>query len=422
MKRKTVSLFLTALIVIIMSIPVSAANTQDVVTRGDFLTLIQNKLNLAVDEQIELPKDVKADSPYAESLRAMMGQKVIAGYPDGTVKLNQAITSQQAVAFLGRILGVTEDTENFLKEEYGISFENQSPITMEMAQAAVQKALTSDAKLLELIKHSTEKQLEQTSYSSDMQQSISITPKKEAKEAGELQAFNMNLSGNMKYHQEKGIKMTMSGKIPMPGMEDADFNMEQYIVAEGLYMKINNPETGEEQWIHTVLPIEFEKMLQLQKDSQSFNNLMTDKYFFYRDKGKEVVDGKTLQKVGFSGRMISFEEISKIMNEVMQDNAQALEVGDSLANMDSLFENLTMSGTLWLDEETLLPAKTDINMIIRYNQDKKEIPLESVNAHVAGTYADYNQVEDIVLPEAAKQAVEIPSPFLQQSEQAQPVQ
>ena len=72
---------------------------------------------------------------------------------------------------------------------------------------------------------------------------------------------------------------------------------------------------------------------------------------------------------------------------------------------------MAMTGTMMVDEKTLLPTRQTIQYEIKYGAAKDpamEMPIESIDYVMDLAYSDFNNVNDIVLPEAAKNAEKLP--------------
>lgn len=412
MKKRYVMLFV-ALIFAFAPILSVAANTNDqgeqTITRGEFFQLIVEQLDLTPsDTSTELPSDVGADSAYADAVRIMLERQVVQGYPDGTVGLDRQVTPYEANLVLGRFLGIEDQNAlEVLSSEFGVSFENKKHVSVENAAQAVQQALKNDQSALELLESSSKKQLEQTSYRANMQQHMSMIMKEEFAQGEMMNLSTMDSDMVIEYHMEKGMHINMTMSIPQP-TGDLEIQTEQYIVPEGMFMKMVDPLSNEENWINmgSELPLTFDQMLKMQKQSLELNQSMNNKYMFYRDLGTESIDGKNTHKISFNGKITSLTEMLEAMGDLLSDPSMVEELEKEMANLPEIA--MTMSGILWIDEESMLPLKMDTQMSLQYG-DAPDMPIDRMDIEVEANFYDYNQVEDIVLPQASLDAKTIPS-------------
>jgi enamine deaminase RidA (YjgF/YER057c/UK114 family) len=391
-----------------------AANTNDqgeqTITRGEFFQLIVEQLDLTPsDASTELPSDVGANSAYADAVRIMLERQVVQGYPDGTVGLERPVTPYEAHLVLGRFLGI-EDQEALavLSSEFGVSIENKKHVSVQNAKQAVEQALKNDQSALELLESSSVKQLEQTSYRANMQQHMSMIMNEEFAQGETMDLSTMRSDMIVEYHMQKGMHINMTMSMPQP-TGDLEMQIEQYIVPEGMFMKMVDPHSNEESWINigTELQLTFDEMLDMQKQSLELNQSMNNKFMFYRDLGTESVDGKNAHKISFNGKITSLTEMLGAMSDILSDPSMVEELEKEVASLPDIA--MTMSGTLWIDEETLLPLKMDTKMSLQYGE-APDMPIDQMNIQVEASFYDYNQVEDIILPEAALDAEVLPSP------------
>ncbi|MBP1932050.1 S-layer homology domain-containing protein [Ammoniphilus resinae] len=413
MKRKLLSLSLSSSLLAgaLMggSMAAAATNDSDSITRGEFIKTIVDQLQFPLyDSSITLPKDVKSESPYANAIRIMQERKVIYGFGDGTVRLENTLHKNEAYTIIARILGIdAEKAPEILAKDYGVVLENEV-LSEDEARKAIEQALTSDPVAHEWVVKSSEEMEKQDSFKAVMQQNMNMSFNEKIPENNNQDSMTFSMNIEMAYKKDKGFHMVSTSKLPqtLPN-GGAEMNIEQYLVPEGMFMKMVNPETNEEEWINmgNQMPFTFDQLMEMQKESVSYNQQMNNKYVFYRDLGSETVDGKTLHKVAYQGRFASMQEMMNITKDLIStpEMQQSLMAGPGM-------DNISMSGIMWIDETTKLPVKMTVSMNMDL-QPSAEQPIKGMNMEMSGTYQDYNKVEDIVLPEAAKQAktLELPS-------------
>lgn len=425
MKKITSSVLAALLLASPLSTVSASANDGQAVSRGQFFKLVVDHLDYDISNvKVELPKDISANSPYAEAAKVLKDKKIVAGFGDGTFKPNQTITPAEVSTVVARVLSINGDAKKALAANYGINFENNSTVSLEKAQEIIAKTLTSDKRALELLDKSTVAQNQQKSFQVNGTMAMDFKMKDGAAEISDMpNGMKMDSDIAMTFNKEKGLMQTITTKVPNPMTnEQQKMVMEQYFVPEGIFMKMSDPTTGEDQWLDmsASLPMSFEDLMKMNEQNM---NVMTDlnrKYFFYRDLGMEEMNGSNQYKLSFSGKITSFTEIMDVMSKALNDQSGAmLSSLEGLPNIE-----MTMNGKMWIDEKTMLPTRQSMEYELKYGETKDPamaIPIESIHYVMDFDYSNYNQANDVVLPEAAKNAEKLPG-FEEVSQEQLPVE
>ena len=121
------------LTLVIPPLSASAASPSDslLITRGQFIKQIADELQLTpMNKQTLLPSDVSSESPYADTVRVMQERQVLQGYSDGTLKLDQIISPEEASFILGRFLGLSDSKASAeLQADFAVDFGKDTGIT-----------------------------------------------------------------------------------------------------------------------------------------------------------------------------------------------------------------------------------------------------------------------------------------------------
>lgn len=411
MRKKIVPLLLaTALLV--PSMAQAASEDQENVTRGQFFHMVTEHLQWPdQSREAALPEDIAADSAYAESVRQLIGQKVVFGFPDGTVGADRALTGNEATLILGRLLGLDDaEAATFLQTVYGVSFADDA-VSAEAAEQAVQTVLISDADAVELMKASYEEQLAVDSFRSEINQQTTVAMKEDGAIPGMPSSVELPMTSVMEYHKDQGLRQTVTMNLSgIAGAEavGSEMKMEQYIVPEGMYMMTTDPSTGEEMWLNmgSMLPVSFDQMMAMQNSNLNMNDAFTDKYIFYRYDGEQTVDGQTLHQISYNGHLASLEHILQMLKSLMPDENQAAEL---LAGLEETMDvSMNFTGTMWIEAESKLPVKTDMDVRMAFGE-VEGMPIDHMKMSMEMDFYDYGKVEGIVLPEAAKNAEPLPT-------------
>lgn len=376
------------------------ASSNTPVTRGQFMEQVADYVQLSPPSgTTPLPADVDALSPYAKPIQALIERRIIDGYPDGTFRPDQPITAQEAGYILARFLGF-EDASALarLEAKFNVRFDDRSIVLPDTAQQAIRATLANDANVREWLTRASVKQAELQSFQVDMEQYMQL---RAAPGFAEMPGMETTAKSAFVFDAAKGMHTTMS--MDVPG-QAGPMRMEQYIVPEGSFMRISAEENAGAGWLNTTkqMPFSFELLLQLQRESASLNASLLHDSFFYRDLGTEQLDGKTMKKFELNGTIRDFNQILSALGSAFADPSmlQALTAAPELQNM-----SLAMNGTIWIDEATLLTAKMETSMSVRYSASE-EMPLEGMDATLTAVYKAFNEPVELSLPEEAKNAPE----------------
>ena len=385
----------------------SAENQEtNVMTRGEFAQAIVEQL--AIEPQnptTALPSDLDESSPFANSVKVLKERQVVQGYPDGTFQAAKPISKQEAMWLLARIWRVdAERVPHILEEDYGVNVDQV--MDRDQGLKLIENFFATDETASDLVTKTTEAQLEQTSFRSAVSQQNVMEFKEPITENG-TNLMEMESQAMIEFHKTDGFFLKSVTKAPNPTTnEPMEITMEQYLVKDGMYMKMNNPQTGEEQWVKMgdAFPISFEQMMEMQKNSLNLNQSLLNKHVFYKDLGTETVNGAQLHKLAYRMSFGSFKEMMDVVSNSMPDLAKLP------MEMENIGASLSMDGYIWIDPSSFLPVQFEQNMKMDFQDQMADQPIKTIQMHQVGTYSDFNEVESIVLPEAAKNAETLPMP------------
>ncbi|NSL51379.1 S-layer homology domain-containing protein [Calidifontibacillus erzurumensis] len=409
--KKLLMIFIVALLAA-SPYSTASASSNDAVTRGQFFKMVVDHLGYDIAKaKAELPKDVPANSPYADVVKILKDKKIVVGFGDGTVRPNDPIKPAEAATIVSRLLVLKGDAKAALAENYGITFDNEETLSLEKAQEIINKALTSDQKALEIVEQMTVAQNEQTSFKATAKMAMDFKLKEGQTDIPELtNGMKMDTNLSMTFHKEKGMHQQITIAVPDPMTNELqNMTVEQYFVPEGMFMKVDDPETGEAHWLDMSagLPFSFAELMKTNEESMQIVNEFNRQYFFYRDLGMEVVNGANNYKLAFQGKIHSLEDMLGMLGTILNDQSDQLLVG--LENMPNIA--MEMTGYIWVDEKTKLPTRQTCKFVIVFGQAKEpgmDLPIESIQYDMDMNYSAFNEVQEIVLPEEAKNAEKLP--------------
>ncbi|MWV47603.1 hypothetical protein GRF59_28920 [Paenibacillus sp. HJL G12] len=415
-KKKLTSALLTGVLAMGIALPVYAAEPSAGITRGDFLKLVTTDLNITAASSVELPKDVLADSPYKDAVSAMLERKVLKGFPDGSIRTDEPITGKDASIVLGRVLGFKDDESiKRLQSEIGIDWQSQKVLNATEVTASLAKVLSNDATAIALMDAVQKEMGDVHSYESQLGLHLNMTINSssqlndnnlnksvldESRSNPNEMSLKMDAEGLVKLDDKQGMMQTMTMK---DFLGSGDVDTVTYIVPEGTFTQSPDMVTGKKQWINMSkgMPA-FNELMKLQKENATQLSSLNQKYFIYRDLGKETVDGKAFAKVALYGKIPSLKGL-------MNDTQSLTGMGDMMSTLPSegkaAVENMGVAAniTYWIDEGTHRIYKADMNMSYSVPATGQS-PEIAMDMTMNMGYSKYNEAQTIKLPDEAKKA------------------
>lgn len=402
MKRFTS--WLTAICIVIaassigLSEPVNAES--NVMTRGDFFKAVTDFLELKpADQNLALPKDVDEDSIFADSVRALLERKIIYGYNDGTIRIDQSIRSNEANIILARILGLSgKNAEETLNREFQVAFGNRSPITASQAAEVIEKVLNNDHSIVGDLMKAYNKQMKAiTSYRMDIEQKTAFHLT-DPKSKGSEEPILIKTKSKSEFHLKKGYHFqSVMEKSDSPA---GSITMEQYILPEGIFVQVANSISREPEptWIRAkeVIPLDFDQLMQLQLNNMIQDQLINERYLFYRSLGTEVIKDRKIHHIQLFGSLPSLGKLTDSLKSLLGDNPGLKEFIESpeMPNM-----TVSMNGILKIDVDSKMLTEINLTQTIRNTDKNDKIPFEQADFETTIQYYDYNKVIDIQIPE-----------------------
>jgi hypothetical protein len=227
---------------------------------------------------------------------------------------------------------------------------------------------------------------------------------------GGTQAGDMNMSMNATgYYDQinKNAHLTSDINIDMdfPEMEEGaqSVSMDMYLLEGTIYIKMNMPVLGE-QWL---------KMTATEEMLKTYNtDMVNEQLKLLESPGTiEFLRYETLE--GNSCYVFKIiPDMKKIMEWVMkQQMADTGLKAESAANIADMFKDLTYN--IWVTKDDKLITKMDATINMEFTKEQLgetsgEIDGMTMSMDMVMKMYDYNVSETIILPEEAKDAIEIP--------------
>ncbi|TXK75389.1 S-layer homology domain-containing protein [Paenibacillus sp. N3.4] len=410
--KRTSLLALLGLTLAIPSLSVSAATPADssMVTRGQFIKQIAEELKLtAPSSQTLLPSDVEAQSPYADVTRVMRERQILQGYSDGTFRLDQSVSKEEAAFILGRFLGLSDSKAIAkLQSDFAIDFGQNAGINKEVAGAAIKKALATDPKVASWLGADPASPTEFKTFSAQMDMNMHIFFKPSAKFPGDN--LQTEAHSDLTYNKDQGIHQIITTTAPGSDLIPRTVKIEQYTVSQGTFMNMPNAANDGFEWydMSKQMPFTFDQLMELQKKSLDVNKTLVTPYFFYKDLGSTEKAGKKQRKISIQGKLTNSADILKTLSGLGggQDAFKDVLNSPAIAGM-----SVSLSAVITVDEQTKLPISMDGDYFITYGEDPK-VPIDHMDMTMSMTYKDVNQPLDIKLPAEAKTAKPFPIPVM----------
>ncbi|NQX71581.1 S-layer homology domain-containing protein [Paenibacillus alba] len=408
--KRTSLLTILGLTLAIPTLSVSAASPNDSlpITRGQFIKQIADELKLApLSMQTKLPSDVTTQSPYANVVRVMLERQILQGYSDGTFRMDQAVSKDEAALILGRFLGLSDSkARTKLQSDFAVDFGQTGGISTEVAGAAIKKALATDSSISTWLVSDPTSPTDLKSFRAHMNMDMHIFFKPSAGYPGD--SLQSEANTDITFNKDQGIHQSIITTAPGSDMVPRTIKIDQYTVSQGTYMNMPNAANDGFEWydFSKQMPFTFDQLMELQKKSLEMNKTLVTPYFFYKDLGTTEKDGKKQRKVSIQGKLTNTADIVKTLGGLGGSQNAFKEVLDSpaLAGMA-----VSLSAVVTVDEQTKLPVSMDGDYIITYGEDL-DLPIDHMDMTMSMTYQDVNQPVDVVLPAAAKSAKPYPMP------------
>ncbi|CCO07963.1 S-layer homology domain-containing protein [Desulforamulus hydrothermalis] len=402
---------------------------KDKLTRAEFIAMLVQAAALpAPASPVTLPPDVPADAWYAGDLKAALAAGIISGSAKQTVNPNQPITQAQAVVLLSRVLRtpgieapgplptpVPNSHWAFVPFTWLIKEGLVSPavnpeahLTPAEGAALLDKAFGSGKLAKEIMEKSQAAQAGLKTLRGTGNMSMIIKANPAVPVQGVPSSISMQAKVNYEINTEQGLHQQLSmnfGGLPqtMPAIE-----MEQYMVAEGMYMKMKDPLTAESKWMK--MPAgSMPDFVELMQQQNKFMQLPSefDKYFRYRLVGEKTIGQKNYYELAYFGNIPDLNQFMKMLGSHVGMSQDMLK---SFEQSGSIVRSITMTGKILVDKEKYFADQSTASAVVVFNDklNGQPFPMQLINATFNFSYQDYGSKIDIKLPAEAAKAEVLP--------------
>ncbi|WCN38697.1 S-layer homology domain-containing protein [Aneurinibacillus uraniidurans] len=404
--------------------PVLSSQAQNM-TRGEFLLMLDKMVSLPDTAVHSQYKDVPAGSALSKVIDKMRANGVVAGN-SAQINPNQPITQIEALAFVGRALGIPNkalpgSTVDLPKSHwaYGTAtWLSAAGANIDWKQSdRILTTAEGDALLAQLLKTSPEakQKLEQSQKAQAAVKSFKMNgtmtmqvkfderalasmPSDARKQMDTLdEPLKMKIAAAFSLPDH--IKMETEMKLPaMPGLAP-EMKMEQYIIGHDMYMKVNMPGMPENKenpsgWMKASNAFPMDMKAMMEQQMQGIPPELEKNTFYSITK-----DGQ----LSYKTRINSLKDLMSMV-QGMQGMGDMKAMFDEA---DKMVQSIYLQGTMKLDEKTQMPVVNNNQIVINF-KPQQDMPLTQMIMTQDLTYSDYNADVKIELPAEAKNAQVVP--------------
>ncbi|MBX6378594.1 MAG: hypothetical protein IRY95_08600 [Clostridia bacterium] len=331
-----------------------------------------------------------------DAMRGLQAQGIVSGFPDGSLGEALPIRAGEAVVLVGRALGFPEkvpapaggsapsgvghwsDTLRSWLEQAGLPGPSPDPervLTAQEANAFLERVFGSDREALALMRRVAEQEQELKTYRFRGTYALAVDLPLSLEEGGGPGAVaeapagptafraEMSLSGEVALPE--GLHMTATVHLPegVPaGEEDlsSTVSMEEYMVRDGLYVKLEDPQEGS-RWMRMSLPgLDLEELTR-RSTTMNLEPEMLE-LFHYRLLGEERVEGRRAQRIAFYGRMTLRQLMERLASILPEGNvfggSEDLVPGGLADNAAFSFHGITV-----VDPEAMVTNQVEVTVV-----------------------------------------------------------
>jgi hypothetical protein len=387
------------------------ASQQLQITRGEFLHLLVSTLDLPDVQYIPIFKDLSKSNPLYSDVSKLAGKGMLSGYADHTLRLQQPIQKVEALALIGKALGMPQEpvpgvTSGLAKSHWAYTLSTwfeaaqlkidwttaSKPLTKQDAAALLQGILTTKPEALQKVEAMQKAQQQVKSFRFTGTNQMHMVP-------SEKDAKDTPLAMTQKLEAEFMLpnSIHMKSVAQLSGPMGKEFTTEQYIIGKDMYMKM--PDLGgaadpsaPKGWLKMENALPFDMGEMFKQQVQGIPPQLAKK-LFYREVGPH--------QLAFQGRIDGLSDLMGLMGNL--PNAEGMK--KTLENAPDQLGSLYMQGVISLNPATQLPNEVSYQMVMQFKGNgNNPSPIKSMTMSQDVKYSDFNSDLKIVLPDEAKNA------------------
>ncbi|MDK2820725.1 MAG: hypothetical protein PWP31_690 [Clostridia bacterium] len=434
--RKTVFLLVLLLVLITGSTAWGAVSEMEeisdrVLTRGKFAIMLVQATNMQAIQDEET------------AARLLVEKEILRGYPGGDLKLDRGITRLEAVALVGRTLGlkdgievpewvdILEDVDGKLPQEHwGYNLYNwisrqglvegdpYDVLTEAQGARFLSKVFTSDARaedILNKVKEKEQELMENFGLRTDMKSSMKMIARSGVEGTEKIP----QVEGRMYIVQEMvwpdRMHQTTTVSMNIPGEEQQEFTSEMYFVDGKMYQQMPDPDTGELTWYcypEDVLPGMEQIIKQAAKQTQVVPPEL-EEFIHYQMLGTKEIDGEEVYEIAFYGRVDDFE---KFIRAAMGRFGGGEQLGQFVNQAAQILDSVSYWGIQYVDVDEYVTRGMQSTFLITYAEEfaGAPVPIEAMEMAMEMEEYEFSDEIKIEVPEEVLNAPLLP--FLEEVE------
>lgn len=395
--------------------PAAPAAQQFQMTRGEFFHLLASSVELPDVKYMPTFKDLPKSKPYYGDVVKLAGNGLLSGYADHTLRLDKPIEKVEALALIGKALGMPEEpvpgvATSLAKSHWAYAMSTwfdaaqlkidwktvSKALTKQEAYDLVQSILTTKPESLQAVEamQKAQQQIKSFRFSGTVQ--MHMVPNLNVPEGTPL-TITQKLDAEFSLPSSIHMKSVAQSPSMTPSAKSGEFSIEQYIMGKDMYMKM--PDLGSaadapspKGWVKMENAMPFDMGELMKQQVQGIPPQLVKK-LFYREAGPN--------QLAFQGRL---DGVSDLMG-LLENMPNADEMKQTLEQSGDGLGSLYMQGVMTFDPDSLLPTQMNYQMVMNFKDSADQpSPMKSMIMSQDMKYSDYNTDLEIVLPDEAKNA------------------
>ncbi|MBM7855910.1 hypothetical protein JOC37_002332 [Desulfohalotomaculum tongense] len=378
----------------------------------------------------ELPPDVPAGAWYAEGIKNLIGNGIMAGYTDGTVKPEKNITRVEAVVMLNRVLGSPPlsaegvkiaGLENYqwaagpytwcVKKGFLSAAQDPSGVITAREAAKLLVGVFGTKEQGQEINQKMERAMKQINawhLDGTMNVAMELVPGAVREMPEEFTGgMNFKVKINADINKDRGVHQLMTIQFPKTAKVNLpEMTMEQYYTTEGMFVKTADPFTGESKWIkypEGVIP-DFNTLIKGQ-NSFVINDVQQMLHYLVLDEIE--VNNAQCYELAFYGKIDDFNKLMSLINNMSGSLNKTTRVWEQ---NKGLIKSVSFMGTTAVRKDDFLPVSVDARVTVFFNRQfqGEPVPFTSMRCNLSLNYSHFNGDINIELPAEALEAGDLP--------------
>ncbi|HHY92994.1 MAG TPA: hypothetical protein GX511_06605, partial [Firmicutes bacterium] len=353
---------------------------------------------------------------------------ILKGAPGAGLALERPITRVEAVALVGRTLGLTDDVvppqgtaTQLLPGHWGfnlyawvsreglVSGDPAATLSEKEGAAFLSQVFTTSQDVLDILKKSQASSKKINAMRAAMSGSMKLIPRPGTKGAEQMPSIAPSMQITQEVVLPDRIHQTSTVKMTLPDGKEQAMSTEMYLADGEMYQKLPDPKTGKVGWFRYpkgLMPDLTQLLKQAQQQTEVIPPGMED-YLHYKLLGTTEIGGQKAYEIAFYGRVDDFQ---KFLGAAMGQFAGAEEMKKSLAQATQMIDSFSFWGITYVGADDYLTKKAEYSMVMNYAPkfQGEEIPLQAMQMSMQIDEYTYDPNLKIEVPAEVLKAPELP--------------